>query len=132
MKVAVGLLARVPSVVYGESVFRPAVAGRRPDAEQQTGERGNQHRVRGSVALGRDGEPGPGAAGDGRDDHLGRHRNEYLGQGEMWLRKGHIPGAISFHWARLMEKDHTHKFKPFAQVKAEFEAAGITPDKEIM
>jgi thiosulfate/3-mercaptopyruvate sulfurtransferase len=61
-----------------------------------------------------------------------RPMNEYLGQDEIWLRKGHIPGAISFHWARLMEKDNTHKFKPFTQVKSELEAAGITPDKEIM
>jgi thiosulfate/3-mercaptopyruvate sulfurtransferase len=61
-----------------------------------------------------------------------RPKNEFLGQDEVWLRKGHIPGAISFHWARLMEKDNTHKFKPFAEVKADLEAAGITPDKEIM
>ena len=30
--------------------------------------------------------------------------NEFQGQDEIWLRKGHIPGAISFHWARLMEE----------------------------
>lgn len=60
-----------------------------------------------------------------------RPHNEYLGNDEIWLRKGHIPGAISFHWARLMEKDNTHKFKPFAQVQTELEAAGLTPDKEI-
>jgi thiosulfate/3-mercaptopyruvate sulfurtransferase len=61
-----------------------------------------------------------------------RPKNEYLGQDEVWLRKGHIPGAISFHWARLMAKDNTHKFKPFAEVKAELEAAGITPDKDVL
>jgi thiosulfate/3-mercaptopyruvate sulfurtransferase len=61
-----------------------------------------------------------------------RPKNEYLGQDEVWLRKGHIPGAVSFHWARLMEKHNTHKFKPFAEVKGELEAAGITPDKEIL
>ena len=61
-----------------------------------------------------------------------RPMNEYLGQDEIWLRKGHIPGAVSFHWARLMEKDNTHKFKPFAEVKAQLEAAGITPDKDIL
>ena len=61
-----------------------------------------------------------------------RPHNEYVGNDDVWLRKGHIPGAVSFHWARLMEKDNTHKFKPFAQVKAELEAAGITPDKEIL
>jgi thiosulfate/3-mercaptopyruvate sulfurtransferase len=61
-----------------------------------------------------------------------RPKNEYLGQDEVWLRKGHIPGAVSFHWARLMEKENTHKFKPFSEVKADLEAAGITPDKEVM
>ena len=61
-----------------------------------------------------------------------RPHNEYVGNDDVWLRKGHIPGAISFHWARLVEKDNTHKFRPFAEVKAELEAAGITPDKEIM
>ena len=58
--------------------------------------------------------------------------NEFQGDDEVWLRKGHIPGAISFHWARLMEKDNTHKFKPFSETKAELEKAGITPDKNII
>ena len=61
-----------------------------------------------------------------------RPLNEFQGDDDVWLRKGHIPGAISFHWARLMEKDNTHKFKPFAEVKAELEKAGITPDKNII
>ena len=61
-----------------------------------------------------------------------RPLNEYQGDDEVWLRKGHIPGAISFHWARLMEKDNTHKFKPLDQVKAELEKAGITKDKNII
>jgi thiosulfate/3-mercaptopyruvate sulfurtransferase len=61
-----------------------------------------------------------------------RPHNEYLGDDEIWLRKGHIPGAISFHWARLMEDDNTHKFRPFEQVKADLAEAGLTPDKEIL
>jgi thiosulfate/3-mercaptopyruvate sulfurtransferase len=61
-----------------------------------------------------------------------RPKNEYLGDDEVWLRKGHIPGAISFHWARLMEADNTHKFLPFEKVKAELEAAGLKADKEIL
>ncbi len=61
-----------------------------------------------------------------------RPLNEYLGDDDLWLRKGHIPGAISFHWARLMEKDNTHAFLPFEKVKAELEAAGLTADKEIL
>ena len=39
------------------------------------------------------------------------------GWGRRQYAEGHIPGAISFHWARLMEKNNTHKFKPFAEVK---------------
>jgi len=61
-----------------------------------------------------------------------RPKNEYLGDDDIWLRKGHIPGAVSFHWARLMETDNTHKFRPFAGVKGSLEAAGITPEKEVL
>lgn len=31
-----------------------------------------------------------------------------------------------------MEKENTHAFIPFAAAKAELEAAGLTPDKEIL
>lgn len=61
-----------------------------------------------------------------------RPKNEYLGQDDVWLRKGHIPGAISFHWARLMDQNNTHQFRPFDEVQAELAAAGLTPDKEIV
>ncbi|MGV3663846.1 MAG: sulfurtransferase [Prosthecobacter sp.] len=87
------------------------------------------------------GNPGIAANVDDVQAHVGkpgnllidaRPINEFRGEDEVWLRKGHIPGAISFHWARLMEKDNTHKFKPFSEVKAELEKAGITPDKNII
>lgn len=61
-----------------------------------------------------------------------RPLNEYQGNDDVWLRKGHIPGAISFHWARLMEAGNTHQFKPLAAMKAELKAAGITPDEDII
>lgn len=61
-----------------------------------------------------------------------RPYNEYLGDDEIWLRKGHIPGAISFHWARLMGDDNTHQFRPYEEVKSALTAAGLTPDKEIL
>lgn len=61
-----------------------------------------------------------------------RPKNEYRGDDDVWLRKGHIPGAVSFHWARLMAADNTHQFLPFEKVKAELEAAGLTADKDIM
>lgn len=61
-----------------------------------------------------------------------RPHNEYIGDDDVWLRKGHIPGAISFHWARLMEKDNTHKFIPLEKSKSELNDAGLTQDKEII
>ena len=85
--------------------------------------------------------PGTAANIDDVQKHVGqagtvlidaRPLNEFRGEDDVWLRKGHIPGAISFHWARLVEKDNTHKFKPFSETKAELEKAGITPDKNII
>jgi thiosulfate/3-mercaptopyruvate sulfurtransferase len=61
-----------------------------------------------------------------------RPHNEYVGEDDVWLRKGHIPGAISFHWARLMEKDNTHKFIPLEKSQVELNSAGLTKDKEII
>jgi len=84
-------------------------------------------------SLPKKGNPGIAANIDDVQKHVGkpgnllidaRPINEFQGEDEIWLRKGHIPGAISFHWARLMEKDNTHKFKPFSETKAELEKAG--------
>ncbi len=61
-----------------------------------------------------------------------RPHNEYIGEDDIWLRKGHIPGAIGFHWARLMEKDNTHKFIARDKAIAELNNAGLTKDQEII
>lgn len=61
-----------------------------------------------------------------------RPYNEYIGDDDVWLRKGHIPGAVSFHWARLMQTDNTHAFRPLAEVQKDLAAVGLTPDKEIL
>lgn len=61
-----------------------------------------------------------------------RPHNEYIGEDDVWLRKGHIPGAISFHWARLMAKENTHEFLPLERVKAVLEDARLTSDREII
>lgn len=58
--------------------------------------------------------------------------NEFEGNDDIWLRKGHIPGAISFHWARLMEQNNTHKFIDREQAIAELNQAGLTKDKQII
>lgn len=61
-----------------------------------------------------------------------RPYNEYVGDDDVWLRKGHIPGAISFHWARLMEKSNTHKFISKEKAIADLSSVGVTKDKEII
>lgn len=61
-----------------------------------------------------------------------RPHNEYIGQDDVWLRKGHIPGAISFHWAKLMQPDNTHQFLAADQVQRELARAGVTKDKQII
>lgn len=74
-------------------------------------------------------------AAKGKDDVVlvdARPHNEFIGDDDVWLHKGHIPGAIGFHWAKLMDVENTHQFRPVAEVKAELEAAGITPDKTII
>lgn len=74
-------------------------------------------------------------AAKGKDDVVlvdARPHNEFIGDDDVWLRKGHIPGAVGFHWAKLMDAENTHRFRPVAEVKAELEAAGITPDKTII
>lgn len=71
----------------------------------------------------------------GKPDHLlvdARPLNEFRGDDDVWLRKGHIPGAISFHWARLMDSDNTHQFRPLAAMQAELKAGGITKDQDII
>ena len=61
-----------------------------------------------------------------------RPHNEYLGKDDVWWRKGHIPGAVSFHWARLMDSSNTHQFLPTATTLPRLQAAGLTPDKQII
>lgn len=61
-----------------------------------------------------------------------RPRNEYEGKDDIWLRKGHIPGAINFHWAKLMADDNTHQFLPLEENLKKLTAAGVAPNKQIV
>jgi thiosulfate/3-mercaptopyruvate sulfurtransferase len=61
-----------------------------------------------------------------------RPKNEFEGNDEVWLRKGHIPGAVSFHWAKLMMDNNTHKFRSVAECKKLLADEGITPDKDVL
>jgi thiosulfate/3-mercaptopyruvate sulfurtransferase len=44
-------------------------------------------------------------------------------------RGGHIPGALSIPWAQAVRDDGT--FKPADELRALYEAKGVTPDKEV-
>lgn len=61
-----------------------------------------------------------------------RPDSEYRGEDDVWLRKGHIPGAISFHWARLMEQGNTHKFIAPEAAALKLQEVGLSPDQEII
>ncbi len=56
------------------------------------------------------------------------HMPEYPQEGT--LRGGHIPGAVNIPWAKAVNEDST--FKSRAELEALYQAAGITPDKEII
>jgi len=45
-------------------------------------------------------------------------------------RAGHVPGAKNFFWADHFNEDGT--FKPVAELRAQYAAAGITPDRPVI
>lgn len=55
----------------------------------------------------------------------------YEGQGP-WAKPGHIPGAISFPWANLMDKDNKRLLKPDEEVHSLITQQGITRDKTVI
>ena len=52
------------------------------------------------------------------------------GLSETAQRPGHIPGAASIPWAQAVREDGT--FKSAEELRALYEAKGITPDKDII
>lgn len=61
-----------------------------------------------------------------------RPHHEYMGEDDVWLRKGHIPGAINFHWEKLMDPKNAHQFRPAEEILKQLDSAGITSDKDIV
>jgi len=55
---------------------------------------------------------------------------EFCGTLVRAKRGGRIPGAVHVEWARNLAPDGT--FKPAAELRAMYEEAGVTPDKEIV
>lgn len=70
---------------------------------------------------------------------LGRHetvlldvrtQDEYRGTSVRAARGGTIPGATHLEWVQNL--DATGRFKPAAELRQQYEALGITPDKEVI
>jgi thiosulfate/3-mercaptopyruvate sulfurtransferase len=59
-----------------------------------------------------------------------RSKSEYLGTHVRAARGGAIPGAIHIEWTDNLDADG--KFKSNAELKAMYDNAGITPDKEVV
>jgi thiosulfate/3-mercaptopyruvate sulfurtransferase len=62
-----------------------------------------------------------------------RPPDQFAGEAGAQMRRGHIPGAISHYWqGDLMQAGFGHVWKPVEQLRAEYAAQGITPDKTII
>jgi thiosulfate/3-mercaptopyruvate sulfurtransferase len=59
-----------------------------------------------------------------------RSDGEYHGTTVRAKRGGAIPGAVHVEWTRNLAPDGA--FKPEAELRAMYEAAGVTPDKEVV
>ena len=59
-----------------------------------------------------------------------RSEGEYLGTTVRAARGGAVPGAIQIEWTHNLGADG--KFKSNAELKAMYDKAGITPDKEVI
>ena len=59
-----------------------------------------------------------------------RSDEEYCGTLVRAKRGGAIPGAVHIEWTRNLEA--AGAFKPAAELRAMYEAAGVTPDKEVV
>jgi len=59
-----------------------------------------------------------------------RTDGEYEGTTVRAKRGGAIPGAVHIEWTRNLTPEG--EFKPAAELRAMYEAAGVTPDKEVV
>jgi thiosulfate/3-mercaptopyruvate sulfurtransferase len=61
-----------------------------------------------------------------------RSAAEYSGFDVRAKRGGHLPGTVNIDWMRNLTSSDLHTFKPAAELRKMYDAAGITPDKEII
>ncbi len=61
-----------------------------------------------------------------------RPTENYTGEANVWVRNGHIPGAISIPWKTLMDEKNPHRLGAFMNVRKIVESAGLTKDDDIV
>jgi thiosulfate/3-mercaptopyruvate sulfurtransferase len=61
-----------------------------------------------------------------------RSAAEYAGTDVRAARGGHVPKAINIDWQRNLTADEPRVWKPAAELRAMYEKAGVTKDKEII
>ena len=62
-----------------------------------------------------------------------RSDGEWTGENTRGNRRGgHIPGAVHLEWLDLVTDDALRTLKPAAEMRALLEAAGVTPDREVI
>jgi thiosulfate/3-mercaptopyruvate sulfurtransferase len=59
-----------------------------------------------------------------------RSADEFAGRDVRARRGGHVPGAVNIEWRNNLARDGT--FKPVADLRALYAAAGVTPDKTVV
>jgi thiosulfate/3-mercaptopyruvate sulfurtransferase len=57
---------------------------------------------------------------------------EYSGFDVRAKRGGHIPGTVNIDWVRNLTTDEIKTFRPAPELRKIYEAAGVTPDKDII
>ncbi len=61
-----------------------------------------------------------------------RSSEEYRAIKKFADRGGHIPGAVHYEWTRAMDPNRHLRLRPEEDIRAELEALGVTPEKEIL
>lgn len=56
----------------------------------------------------------------------------YLGEIKVWMRNGHIPGAINIDWHSLMDPSNPHKFKSLDEIKKIYAENGVNESQDIV
>lgn len=61
-----------------------------------------------------------------------RSNEEYTGELVRAKRGGHIPGAVNINWLDTIDNNNDLRFKTTDELKALYESAGISEDKQII